>query len=343
MTPRPIIIVVPYQDGACREALAPLAACARAIAALAPAPIRAVVAGPDPLAAAQETAKRLGVPVTALQIAGSTDPCDGAVVAELAALLKSWPPGWILLADTTIGRHLASALAARLSAACIAGVEAVGGDQEGIVLTRAVYGGKFRAAVRAETATAVMTLQSGAFTGQTGTGGRSAAVELRQGTAADHRRRFLERRPGGGPDPGLSQARVVVAAGNGIGRAERLDLVRSLADRLAGAVVAGSRPVCDRGWLPYNRQVGITGTTVAPALYIACGISGAAQHVAGMSGAGLVVAINKDPKAAIFNHADIGVVEDLETFLPLLIESGATQNDKDLSTVPQTGVSGESP
>jgi len=87
--------------------------------------------------------------------------------------------------------------------------------------------------------------------------------------------------------------------------------------------VAGSRVVCDRGWLPHARQVGATGTTVAPALYIACGISGAWQHVIGMQASNLVVAVNRDPQATIFNHADIGVVADLKTLLPALIAACA--------------------
>jgi electron transfer flavoprotein alpha subunit len=261
------------------------------------------------------------LPVAALAVCQSTDPCDGALVAAMAAFLKNEAPGWVLMADTTFGRHLAPVLAARLSAACVSGVEMVGGDDRGIVLTRAVWGGKFRVAVRVESPMALVTVAGGAFAGQPAAGGQEAPIHWRCSDAADGGRRHLKRIQAREADIGLSQARVIVAAGTGIGDADRLDLVRALAGRIPGAVVAGSRPVCDRGWLPYDRQVGITGATVAPALYIACGISGAPQHLAGMSGAELVVAINKDPKAAMFNHADIGVVEDLKTFLPLLIEA----------------------
>jgi electron transfer flavoprotein alpha subunit len=261
------------------------------------------------------------VPVTALETAEDTDPCNPATMAAMAAFLDTVKPGWVLVADTTFGRHLAPALAARLSAACVTGVEAVAGDKAGIVLTRSVHGGKFRAFVQVETAVAVITVQNGAFAGGFRPLGAGTAVELLPGGRPDPRRQHLETRPGSVADPGLSQARVVVAAGNGIGEADRIGLLQALADRMSAAVVAGSRPVCDRGWLPYSRQVGITGATVTPALYIACGISGAAQHLAGMAGAGWVVAINKDPRAAIFNHADIGVVEDLTTFLPLLVEA----------------------
>ena len=321
MKPRPVVILLPHRDGHIPAAAATLAAAADAITALASAPVMAVVAGRDPTAAADQAALELGVPVTALEIPQSTDPCDGAVAAELTGLLQSWQPSWILAADNAAGRHLAPVLAARLALAYVPGVETVGCDGDGIVLTRAVHGGKFRAVVRLETPAALITVANAAFCRRTAGTPPPSDVTRRRGQTSDHRRVHLERRPAARPDPGLSLARVVVAAGNGIGAADRLDLVRDLANRLDGAAVAGSRPVCDRGWLPYDRQVGITGATVAPALYVACGISGAAQHIAGMSGAGLVVAINKDPRAAIFQHADIGIVEDLTTFLPLLIDA----------------------
>jgi electron transfer flavoprotein alpha subunit len=327
MTAAPVYLVMASRDQRLPVAAENLAACARAIATLAPASIQAVVAGADPSAAAAETARYLEMPVTALEIVDLTDPSDGATGAALANLLTSAAPTWILMEDTTLGRRLAAELAARLSASCITGVEAVEQDDHGIVLTRAVWGGKFRAAVRTATETKVVTVAGGAFAGRLEKTGGPARVQQRRSEAARGGRRHVKRIRAPEADAGLSEARVIVAAGNGIGEPDRLTLVQRLAGRIAGALVAGSRPVCDRGWLPYSRQVGITGATVAPALYIACGISGAAQHLAGMSGAGLVVAINKDPKAAMFHHADIGVVEDLATFLPLLIEACGQKED----------------
>ena len=125
---------------------------------------------------------------------------------------------------------------------------------------------------------------------------------------------------GTGTDAGLSRAKVVVAAGRGVGEEENLDLLRRVAGLFSSAALAGSRPVCDLGWLSYGQQVGLTGTTVAPRLYIACGISGARQHTVGMQGSGFIVAINSDPQATIFNLADVCVKEDLAAFLPALLE-----------------------
>jgi electron transfer flavoprotein alpha subunit len=122
-------------------------------------------------------------------------------------------------------------------------------------------------------------------------------------------------------DLDLTLADVIVCAGRGVGSAENIDGVRRLAALFPKSALACSRPVCDLGWMDYRHQVGLTGRTVAPKLYIACGVSGAAQHLAGMRGAGFVVAVNKDPHAAIFQVADVGVVEDLAAFIPLLISS----------------------
>lgn len=117
----------------------------------------------------------------------------------------------------------------------------------------------------------------------------------------------------------LDEAKIVVCAGRGIGRAENIRWVKELADLLDGAVGA-SRPVVDQGWLPYPHQIGLSGKTVSPELYIACGVSGAIQHLAGMRNSKIVIAINKDPYAPIFKAADLAVVGDINEILPRLVQ-----------------------
>lgn len=323
MTHRSVILLLPPTDGSSTEAAGSVVSCGRALAALATADLEALVPGHAPLTTASETVRRLGLPVTALEIPATADPCTPAVLRGLATCLKDRRPAWIVCTDDPVGRHLAAGVAAHLGAACIAGVTAVEPADRQIVLTRAVYGGKYRARVQSRTGTTVITVAPGAYDaagpppepGPTGDKLRHVAVD------GDGRRRIRARVPRPQQDAGLADARIVVAAGNGIGEKSDLERIRRLAALLPGAAVAGSRPLCDRGWLPVNRQVGLTGCRVAPSLYLALGISGATQHLAGMSGSGFVVAINRDPRAAIFNHADVGVVEDLTTFLPLLIDT----------------------
>jgi len=111
-----------------------------------------------------------------------------------------------------------------------------------------------------------------------------------------------------------------VAAGRGVGEIENMRLIKQLSALFPRSAVAGSRPVCDMGWLDYKRQVGLTGATVSPKLYIACGISGAMPHQVGMQGAGFIVAISTDPRAPIFNLSDVCIQEDLKRFIPALVE-----------------------
>jgi electron transfer flavoprotein alpha subunit len=136
----------------------------------------------------------------------------------------------------------------------------------------------------------------------------------------DIKARFVEIKKGvsGGVD--LTQASVIVAGGRGIGKGEKLEVIRELADCLGGQLGA-SRPVTDNGWLPHEHQIGSSGVTVSPKLYIACGISGAIQHVAGMRGSGYVVAINKYAEAPIFSAADVGVVGDMFEIVPALTKA----------------------
>jgi len=189
-----------------------------------------------------------------------------------------------------------------------------------VVLSCHGYGGKLLVDVSpAGEAPAVVGVQVGAFApAACGAGG---SVELRSSKAAPSRMRVLGLERGHPLNQAVSEAEVVVAAGRGVGGPQGLAAIERLAALFPSAAVAGSRPVCDAGWLALSRQVGMTGATVEPRLYLACGISGSRQHTVGFRGAELVVAINSDPQAAIFGEADLAVVEDLSSFLPLLIDA----------------------
>jgi electron transfer flavoprotein alpha subunit len=164
---------------------------------------------------------------------------------------------------------------------------------------------------------AIATTQRGAAPAWSGTT-RGSVRKVDPGIVpGDLQARFIEARKGESGGVDLSQAPVIVAGGRGLGSAEKFAVVRDLAEAIGGQVGA-SRPVTDAGWLPHQHQIGSSGVTVSPKLYIAAGISGAIQHIVGMRGSGYIVAINKDADAPIFGVADVGVVGDLFEILPAL-------------------------
>jgi electron transfer flavoprotein alpha subunit len=186
-----------------------------------------------------------------------------------------------------------------------------------------MLGGKLLSRVRAKGGgTTLVSVQAGSF--QADTVARGGSAEVRE-LAVDAERAKPDREILGieevaGEQVDLTRAEVIVAVGRGIGGEDKLGIIRELAAAL-GAEIAASRPVVDNGWLPRDRQIGSSGQTVAPKLYVAAGISGAIQHVVGMKGSGTVVAINKDPSAPIFNLAHYGIAGDLHEILPPLIEA----------------------
>jgi electron transfer flavoprotein alpha subunit len=247
---------------------------------------------------------------------------DGAVTA-LAAYLRAEPPTMVLLAHTYQARDFAPRLAARLDWSFIADGTGVRRTSDGVVVvTRPIFQGKLTAEVVLEGPSPhVVALQMGRF--------RRDAV--RQGAAAAPIRRVSAAVEAGDirqtPDApfreakqavDLSQAERIVAIGRGVKEDRHVRLARDLASSL-GAELAASRPICDAGWLPMDRQVGSSGQTVAPRLYVAIGISGAIQHVVGMKGSRTIVAINRDPDAPIFEVADYGIVGDLFEVVPAII------------------------
>ncbi len=220
-------------------------------------------------------------------------------------------PDLVVFMHSSYGWDLAPRVAAAMRAAQVSEVSGIG---EGAFVT-GCCNGKMRRTVRPLTPRAVLTLQPGAFPAGTPCGSPEI---IPIGTSTETPVELLRYEPPAAEGIDLSRAEVVVSAGRGVGRREQVELVRALAEALGGEVGA-SRPVVDAGWLEHGRQVGSTGQTVAPALYVACGISGAIQHVAGMKGSGFVLAVNTDRDAPIGEVADLLVVADLAQFLPALI------------------------
>jgi electron transfer flavoprotein alpha subunit len=243
-----------------------------------------------------------------------------AIEQAVAAL----QPSLVVLPHTYQTRDFAPALAARLNRPLVTDVTAVRDGPSGRVFVRPMFQGKLAAEVAPRgPAPHFITTQIGAFRADVAARGGPAAPIRAMDVAIDAAA-IREQ-----PEPpfqqsrqavDLSQAERIVAVGRGIKGQEHLALAKALADAL-GAELAASRPICDAGWLPMERQVGSSGQTVAPKLYLAIGISGAIQHLVGMKGSRTIAAINKDPDAPIFEVADYGIVGDLFEVVPALLDA----------------------
>jgi electron transfer flavoprotein alpha subunit len=273
--------------------------------------------------AAQEIAGQGGIQVTAVACAGLSNYNNesyGAVLAEEIAVVK---PVFVFTAHTSQGWEWAPAAAVRVGAGCICGVDGLTEFQGRICFQKELYGGKVKGLFSPNTATTVISLQPGLVKFARPAKASPGTVTHKNATSLSARTRYLGIRQATADTSDITTASILVAVGNGIGSQENIALALRLAECLPKAAVAGTRIVCDRGWLGYNRQVGVSGASVAPSLYIACGISGASQHVMGMRGAKFVIAINTDPRAPIFNEADICIVEDVAHFIPLIQDACA--------------------
>ena len=315
-----IMVIAPMDHGEAAPETDELVAFGRGLQALGAGPMGVWTVGEDPGPVAQEMAVRYGLPITALQINGVSHYVNESYGAVLAEEISAVRPRFVCAAHTSQGWEWAPGAAARLGAACICGVDGLTFFQGRICFQKELYGGKVKGLFSPNTATTLITVQPGVFSGKLIPSPGPGAVNHKKAAWKPGRTRYMGTRQAGADTSDISAAPIIVAVGNGIGDRENLTLADRLASLLPKAVVAASRIVCDRGWLGYDRQVGISGATVSPSLYIACGISGASQHVMGMRGARLVVAINTDPRAPIFNEADICIVEDLTRFIPLVAD-----------------------
>jgi electron transfer flavoprotein alpha subunit len=285
-------------------------------------PLKLVVVGHGIDACAQElAAAEVAEVIVLVAPALETYTADGYVTA-IAALLAEQEPSHVFVAHTYQARDFVPALAARLGRPLLTDVIAISGDGDARVYVRPVFQGKLNAEVRATgPAPHLVTVQIGAFRADAARRGAQAAPIRTSAAAVDAagvRQKpeapFKEAKQA----VDLSQAERIVAVGRGIKGQEHLKVAEQLAQAL-GAELAASRPICDAGWLPMDRQIGSSGQTVAPKLYVALGISGAIQHLVGMKGSRTIVAINKDPEAPIFEIADFGITGDLFEIVPAIL------------------------
>ena len=303
-----VLVLVDHVDGEIKKATYELLTAARALGEPS-----AVVVGPA------VATKELAAHGAEKVYVAETDRDDFLTpqVDVLAALVERVSPPAVLIPAGADGREVAGRLAVRTNSGWLNDIVDVDGEREG---THSIFGGAFTVQARATTDTAVISWRSGSLEiEEHAAAGTQETVEV---PAIDEATsgKVSNRAPiVGGNRPELTEANVVVAGGRGVGSAENFNVVETLADSLHAAVGA-SRAAVDSGYYPNQFQVGQTGKTVSPQLYIALGISGAIQHRAGMQTSKTIVAVNKDPEAPIFEIADFGVVGDLFSISPQLTE-----------------------
>lgn len=240
----------------------------------------------------------------------------------LTQLITERKPMLTMIGHTATGMDFAPSLAAHLKIPLATDLIGIDAKDETFALTRQIYGGKINASVSflKKAPQYMATLRAGAFP-VAEKGPLPGEIVSIPSPLTDEAlaRRFLEYVEAAAGEVDITQADILIAIGRGIKDAENIPMVKELADSLGG-VLACSRPVVDKKWLPKSSQVGTSGKTVKPKIYVAIGISGAFQHVAGMKGAGTIIAVNKDPKAPIFGVAQYGIVADLFKIIPVIKE-----------------------
>lgn len=246
----------------------------------------------------------------------------GGYIGALAPAIRAAKPDYVVFPHTYQSVDYVPRLAQEIGAGLLPEVTGFAPGDGGLVWTRPILGGKLQSKVRVKgEGTVLVSIQSGAFPADTVAKGEAEARPLETDlSAVKPDREILGYEEVGGDQVDLTKADYIVAIGRGVGGADKMGPLEDLAKAL-GAEIAASRPVIDNGWLPRDRQIGSSGQTVAPRLYIAAGISGAIQHLVGMKGSTTIVAINKDPGAPIFNVAHYGIVGDLHEIIPALTEA----------------------
>ncbi|MEW6083048.1 MAG: electron transfer flavoprotein subunit alpha/FixB family protein [Chloroflexota bacterium] len=292
----------------------------------------------DLVGKAKELAKALGGQAVAVVVGGGVDAnvfasdstiqIDDAALSQfnpeayakvVEALVKEKSPKVVLFGWTVTGMDIAAWLSAKLGVPCAAYAKDVRVEGSGIVVSCQAYGGKLTAEVAPEGGMAIVACLAGSFPAEAGQGSTAATKIALPVDLSGLKMKFIEMLKPVAGDVDITAQTKLVSVGRGIGGKENIELAEELAAKL-GAVVSASRPVVDAGWLPRTRQVGKSGLKVKPKLYLMLGISGAPEHLEGMKGAELIIAINTDKKAPIFNVAHYGATADLFEVAEAMLE-----------------------
>jgi electron transfer flavoprotein alpha subunit len=321
--PDTILVVVEQREGKLNRVSWETVAAGQSIAAQTGWTLEAAVVGSGVANIAEEVAAKKVGRVYDIESAGLKTYTPDAFAHALKEFLGKNPAKLVLMPHTYQVRDFIPKLATTLQTTAISDV--IGAKYEGgkLLFTRQMFQGKFAADVSfTGSGPCFVTFQNGSFRGdKVEAGSAPAAVETVNVDVPDAvvRNKPQEVFKEAKQAVDLTQAEIIVSVGRGIKEQKNIELAKQLADALGGELAA-SRPICDNGWLPMDRQIGSSGQTVAPKLYLALGISGAIQHIVGMKGARSIVAINKDSEAPIFEIADFAIVGNLFDIVPPLVE-----------------------
>jgi electron transfer flavoprotein alpha subunit len=315
-----VLVFIEHRDGVLNKTSLEALAAAQMLGSQLQQPVSAVLLGSDPTALAQDIAVYDLAKLVKAVNPKLAEYTPDAYSDAMEHVVRQLDPQLVVMPHTYLVRDFAPKLAARFGKSLISDCIRAQVSAEGITFTRRIFLGKLDADVVSDGAAPVFaTFQSGAYRPDQAGKGSGAAIEEMAVEVGEIRMT---------PEPpfqevkqavDLSKADIIVAVGRGIKSKDNLGLAEKLAEVLGGDLAA-SRPICDAEWLPIDRQIGSSGQTVAPKLYVALGISGAIQHLVGMKNSGTIVAINKDPEAPIFDIADYGIVGDLFEAVPVLTE-----------------------
>ena len=316
---RKIIIIAEQSDGKIAPVTHELVAAANKLRRLTDLSLKMVMTGSEITDNCMHLSEKYGIDIMVID-SGSRAAQDGIFLKSLpASLLESLSPAYVIMAHTARGLDTAPGIAVKINGACITGVEKIDQQDNAVCLTRSIFNDRITVRIKSCAQTTVMTIMPGIFKPETGFNGHSGKISMHDPPFSSGDYRMIGLKKDTCDTSALDNAEVIVSAGNGIKEKENMDLVFQLAELFPKSAVSGSRPICDKKWLKYAQQVGITGATVMPKLYIACGISGSSQHISGMRDSRFIVSINTDPHAAIFNVSDVCIIEDLTTFVPRFI------------------------
>jgi electron transfer flavoprotein alpha subunit len=314
-----ILIISEYNIDQTMPMTLELVACAEKIKNSHPVKIEIAVPGKDILQQANHLAGTTGLDVIALINDNLERYSAEGYIAAVVELATRIQPALIIIPHSPRGYDYAPQVAVKLNASCITGVSGLDFAESKILYLRQSYYGKMETAMESHGHCTVITVMPGAFKYTPKENKSKGSVEIRKTDIKLVSTISVDTITSAEQTSNLNDAEIIIAAGKGMEKEENMQLLLELASHFPKSAIGGSRVACDLGWIEHSSQIGLTGKTVAPKLYIACGISGAMQHIAGMKESRTIVAINRDPCAAIFQYADIGVVEDVKTFLPALL------------------------